>query len=124
MEIVLHKHEPIAVVEACNEDGNVAWLLAYYLQTYPNPSRDGKGRFGIKIIRNNPDGSYDSSAETLAVTDDICEAVDMIRHFSKGAVRPVALDDMVEEWFSEQAHGAKDAFGAASLPNWYTYHVG
>jgi hypothetical protein len=124
MEIVLQKHEPVAVVEAHNEDGDVAWLLEYHLQTYPNPARNGKGRFGIKIVRNNPDGTYNTCAETLAITDMLSVAMDMIRRFSKGAVRPCALNDMVEEWFSEEALSFSDTAGAASFPSWYTYHVG
>lgn len=124
MKEALQKHCPITTVEGYNEDGNITWLLEYYLQTYSNPSNDGKGRFGIKIVRTNPDGTLDKVAETLAITDDYNEALAMIEHFAKGAVRPHTLFDMVEEWLSEKVFCKDDASCPPSLPSWHTYHVG
>ena len=124
MKIVLQKHEPVTVVKSYNEDGNVTWLLAYYLQTYPNPSKDGRGRFGIKIARNHPDGSLEHVAETFAISDNLNEVMEMIEAFARGAVRPYALNDMVEDWLSEKALGHVDVSNHSSLPTWHTYHVG
>ncbi|MCL1788408.1 MAG: DUF6514 family protein [Defluviitaleaceae bacterium] len=124
MEVVLQKNIPVTVVEGHNEDGHACWLLEYYLQTYPNPSHDGKGRFGIKIIRKTLDGYHDHAAETFAISDSVSEVLEMIRVFSKGAVRPGTLNDMAEEWLSEQALGGAVAAGHGALSNWYTYHAG
>jgi len=124
VEVILQKQEPIKTVEGHNEDGKVTWLLEYYLQTYPNPSNDGKGRFGIKIIRNNPDGTHDKTAETFAITDDFDEAMAMAKHFSKKAIRPHILCDMVEEWFADRALRKGDASSPQLLPAWHTYHAG
>ena len=124
MKIALQKHDPVAVVKGHNEDGNATWLLEYYLQTYPNSTSDGKGRFGIKIVRNNSDGSLNHAAETFAISEDIGEVMEMIEVFSKGAVRPHVLSGMVDDWFSEKAFRCPDASSQSSLPGWHTYHVG
>jgi len=125
VKVVLQRHDPITVVEGRNEDGDVTWLLEYYLQTYPNLSSDGKGRFGIKIVRSNPDRTFDNAAETHAITEDHNEALAMIKRFSKGAVRPNTLNDMVDEWFSERAlRGGGGPTSPASIPAWNAHHAG
>jgi len=123
MEVILQKHYPVTIVERCNEDGIVTWLLKYYLQTYPNLSTDGKGRFGIKIARHTPDGAHDKTAETCAITDDFNEAMAMIKYFSKGTVCPYTLDGMAEEWNSCKAL-CGNGIDPWSLPNLYTHYAG
>ncbi|MCL2286153.1 MAG: DUF6514 family protein [Firmicutes bacterium] len=124
MNAILPRNAPVTIVQGYSEDGDVTWLLEYYLCTYPNPSNDGKGRFGIKVVRNNIDGTLDKAAETFAVTDDLGEAMAMIHCFAQGAVRPQTLVDMVDEWFSEKALSNDDASGCMPIPIWHTYHVG
>ena len=124
MKVVLQKHDPVTAVEGRNEDGDVTGLLEYYLQTYPNLSNDGKGRFGIKIVRSNLDRTFDKEAESFAITDDLNEALAMIKHFSKGAVRPHTLNDMVEEWFSERALRGGGPSSLAPLPAWNAHDAG
>jgi len=123
MKVTLQNQFPVVIVQGHNEDGMAAWLLKYYSQTYANPSNDGKGRFGIKIVRNKLNGTYDKSAETSAITDDCDEAMAMISHFSKGAVCPYTLDDMVEAWLSEKALRGNGAPSPRLFPGLHTYHL-
>jgi len=124
VEATSQKQTPVTTVQGFNEDGKVTWLLEYYLRIYPSPVSGEKDRFGIKIVRNNPDGTFDHAAETFAITDDSREVMGMIKCFSKGAVRPHILDDMVDEWFSEKALCGGDASSPSSIPVWHTYHAG
>ena len=125
MKVVLQRHDPITIVEGRNEDGDVTWLFEYYLQTYPNLSNDGKGRFGIKIVQSSSDRTFDKAAETFAITDNVDEAMAMIARFSKGAVRLNTLNDMVEEWFSEKALSRGGGpFNPASMSAWNAHYAG
>lgn len=117
MEVTLHS--PVKI-KGYNEDGIATWLLEYSLQAYPNLSSDGKGRFGIKIVRNNSDGRHNKTTETNAITDDSDEAMAMIRYFSKKAVTPYVLNDMVEMWHSEKALRGSNASYPWSISSLHT----
>jgi len=111
--------KPIVIVEGHNEDGQVTWLLEYYLKIYRGEEETNQLFFGIEIVRTHPNGEFDSREESGAVTSVQADAMEMIEIFSKGTVRPQTLVDHVDEYFSTKV---LDGSGHAHPIEMYSHH--
>jgi len=77
-------------------DNGTEWVLEFYLQSLKTP--EGDNLYGVKINRSTLEGVLAESNETFAATENIDEALTMIRAFSRGKVLPISLPHMVDDW--------------------------
>jgi len=108
---------PAAVREMTTEQ-NVTLVLEYYLQEYEH--EEDPVRYGIKVNKSLSAGAVIESAESLALSCDRDEVLEILTYLANGTVPPCTLGEMIDEWHSVAA--AKKLAKPVMPPTEHTYH--
>ena len=79
-------------------NGNISCTLEYHILSYI--STYGNKLFGVKVDKLDSTNSIVDSKEVLAVTDSYDTVVELAEYLSVNMIMPGQLDDMHEEWES------------------------
>ena len=80
-------------------DSGDEWVLEYFLQEHQG--EEGGTLYGLRVDKSTPDGVLVEREETPALAESHDAAMAMAQAFAKGAVPPMVLLEMADEWCSE-----------------------